>query len=128
MLDLVDGKQDLLRREILGKILRPAGAKLVLWGDNPHLNKPAGACRNHGCYMSDTHVSQDAKIVEFAKKHDDVFAYSQLDLWKNSAHGGNGYVPGTNAMGFQDSNHLSYSGSVYVGAYICAAFNDWGLI
>lgn len=117
-----------LERDILDAILRPAGATLVLWGDNPHLNRPASACFRGNCYFTPNTNGPgiDEQMIDFAQQHEDVFAYSQLPLW-SGAGGGNGYIPGTNVMGFQDANHVSPFGSHYIGAYMMAAFCEWGL-
>ena len=121
------------REDVLRDTVRARNASLVLFGDNPFLNRPATTCRtNHNLCHTDgeqtaLRASNDAALLAFADGQQDVHAFIQAHLWESPA-GEHfwGQIPGTTANGYFDDGHLLAVGALYLWPYICSAFSQWG--
>jgi hypothetical protein len=113
---------------ILRDTLRPRNASLFLVGDNPVLSGRPTVCRsNHRLCQPrpDTMAAireHDAERIQFAAERDDVFSFTQTQLWSENNFWGN--VPGTATNAFYDTHHLLRVGAMYLAPYLCSSISD----
>jgi len=123
---------DWLESKVLADIIEPAGATLLLLGDNPHLNNAPVICHTNRNRCSGVwHLSTpgDAQLQSFAGQHRNVSVFLQTPLWLAEPGTGHfwGNVPGTNTNAYEDVHHLLSVGAHYLSPHLCSFFVQEGL-
>lgn len=107
----------------------PAGAKVLLVGDNPFLSHTPAVCHgNHNLCSGIYPTEWDTQLQSFAAQHANVRALIQTPFW--TAPPGQhfwGNVPGTTTNAYEDTHHLLPEGATYVQPFLCSALRQWDL-
>lgn len=136
--------------DFLVGVLRPHGASLILFADNPQFTRPAPTCvvapqlceispyamslESYGEslraeYVGITRAQMDQLNQNFAVSNDDVYFWQQFALWGEGPPDEHlwGNVPGTTQRAYYDDSHLLMDvAEGYLWPYLCSSLREWG--
>jgi len=118
----------------LYEVTRKAGARLVLFGDNPYFSTSAEVCAMKPGAGCSTRKSEMLKLPrylareKFIAQNPGVLFFDQLGLFCSADETCSIYVPGTSSIALTDENHLNEYGGDYLAPFICSFLTSHGLV
>jgi hypothetical protein len=119
----------------ISDIIAQAGASLVLFEDYPNMS--VAGITGAECYDTPWRTAHDDQCLfrkpDFSKEYKLLWSglkahfFMTYDLFCDDAQCG-AYIPGTAEVSLYDRDHLSSSGSHYLGPFICSFLNERNLL